>query len=464
MDGDENTTKKLIGSITLYADLLKADDKKHLINFVLKTRISENAKIRLNKSYDSVDEFNFVLKTRISENAKIRLNKSYDSVDELIKDIRNNFVARTSATTISTQLHQIKQQNKTLSEFGQEIEQLLSEWNFEQFSFSFWINTDKIILPLESKYNVYTVIPPRCEIIKYFWVDDVDDCVVLPNEIAQGVFIAGIIARPNLYFWVDDVDDCVVLPNEIAQGVFIAGIIARPNLHTIPIRILNTNDKEIKIKNFKPTTAKLYNFESYTFDSNQITVNRVDNILDLINVTGLNKEEQHSICAKYADVFLLDNDPVTVTNITQETITLRKNKQWRIVIDYRLLNKSVEDDRFPLPNITEILDSSVEDDRFPLPNITEILDSLSGAFYFTYLDLSQGYYLVELDQNSRKYTAFTTSKGKFQMTRLPMGLKTSPSSFSRVMTIAMSGLNFESCFVYLDDLIVFGNNLQNHKI
>ncbi|KAK9730845.1 Integrase zinc binding domain [Popillia japonica] len=625
MDGDENTTKKLIDSITLYADLLKADDKKHLINFVLKTRISENA--------------------------KIRLNKSYDSVDELIKDIRTNFVARKSATTISTQLHQIKQQNKTLSEFGQEIEQLLSDltlaqadgnenllnylrpvnekiainsfsngvrsqelrtilksrnceslkeaintaideernrpspsnvfhfnraWgnqrgyrgftdnrnasnssnsnqyfntrgnynnfrraqaspasrsrvgnrgsrgnrdilasnsvidkteqviingiagstkaigatniplscqnnkiyhkflvvnnincdisgiigidflskhnaviDFEQFSFSFWINTDKIILPLESKYNVYTVIPPRCEIIKYFWVDDVDDCVVLPNEIAQGVFIAGIIARPNL--------------------------------HTIPIRILNTNDKEIKIKNFKPTTAKLYNFESYTFDSNHITVNRVDNILDLINVTGLNKEERdsiHKICAKYADVFLLDNDPVTpesgnsqkaeidrqIDKMLQEGIIeeTRSNwsspvlivpkksdssghKQWRIVIDYRLLNKSVEDD------------------RFPLPNITEILDSLSGAFYFTHLDLSQGYYQVELDQNSRKYTAFTTSKGQFQMTRLPMGLKTSPSSFSRVMTIAMSGLNFESCFVYLDDLIVFGNNLQNHN-
>ncbi|KAK9752246.1 Reverse transcriptase (RNA-dependent DNA polymerase) [Popillia japonica] len=58
---------------------------------------------------------------------------------------------------------------------------------------------------------------------------------------------------------------------------------------------------------------------------------------------------------------------------------------------------------------------------------------------------------------------FTTNKGQFQMTRLPMGLKTSPSSFSRVMTIAMSGLNFESCFVYLDDLIVFGNSLQNHN-
>ncbi|KAK9752544.1 Retrotransposon gag protein [Popillia japonica] len=85
---------------------IKADDKKHLINFVLKTRTSENA--------------------------QIRLNKSYDSVDELIKDIRNNFVARKSATTISTQLHQIKQQNKTLSEFGQEIEQLLSDLTLAQ--------------------------------------------------------------------------------------------------------------------------------------------------------------------------------------------------------------------------------------------------------------------------------------------------------------------------------------------
>ena len=124
---------------------------------------------------------------------------------------------------------------------------------------------------------------------------------------------------------------------------------------------------------------------------------------------------------------------------------LNGNKKWRVVIDYRLLNQKVEDD------------------RFPLPNINDIIDSLAGAFYFSHLDLSQGYYQVELEQKSRKYTAFTTNKGQFQMTRLPMGLKTSPSSFSRVMTIAMSGLNFESCFIYLDDLIVFGNNLQNHN-
>lgn len=49
------------------------------------------------------------------------------------------------------------------------------------------------------------------------------------------------------------------------------------------------------------------------------------------------------------------------------------------------------------------------------------------------------------------------------MTRMPMGLKTSPSAFSRMMNIAMSGLNHEKCLVYLDDLVIFGKNLFDHN-
>lgn len=120
-------------------------------------------------------------------------------------------------------------------------------------------------------------------------------------------------------------------------------------------------------------------------------------------------------------------------------------KKFRVVIDYRLLNQNIVDD------------------KFPLPNINEILDSVSGAMLFTKLDLAQGFYQVELDADSRPLTAFTTSKGMYQMKRLPMGMKISPSSFSRLMTVAMSGLNYEKCFVYLDDLIVFGRNLQSHN-
>ncbi|CAH2088982.1 unnamed protein product [Euphydryas editha] len=118
-------------------------------------------------------------------------------------------------------------------------------------------------------------------------------------------------------------------------------------------------------------------------------------------------------------------------------------KKWRLVIDYRKIN------------------NVIENDKFPLPNITEILNSLSGCIYFSHLDLHQAFYNVNLDKESRQYTAFCS--GQYQMTRMPMELKTSPSSFSRMMTIAMAGLNYEKCLVYQDDLVVYGNSLHPHN-
>lgn len=46
---------------------------------------------------------------------------------------------------------------------------------------------------------------------------------------------------------------------------------------------------------------------------------------------------------------------------------------------------------------------------------------------------------------------------------MPMDLKTSPNSFSRMMNIALAGLSYEKCPIYLDDLIVFGRNLEIHN-
>lgn len=57
-------------------------------------------------------------------------------------------------------------------------------------------------------------------------------------------------------------------------------------------------------------------------------------------------------------------------------------KKGRLLIDYRKLN------------------NCIEDDKFPLPSITEILDSLSGCIYFSHLDLYQGFHNVELDKDS----------------------------------------------------------------
>lgn len=60
------------------------------------------------------------------------------------------------------------------------------------------------------------------------------------------------------------------------------------------------------------------------------------------------------------------------------------NKKYRAVIDYRNLNKCIQDD------------------KFPLPNITYIIDRLGKATNFSCLDLSQGYYQVELDKHRER--------------------------------------------------------------
>lgn len=106
MNGEENTTKALIDSMMLYSEMLKPEHTKFLIKFVLKTRLSENA--------------------------KIRLNKSYDSLEALAEDIRINFITQKSAAVLSNQLHQIRQLEKSIDDFGSEVEQLLSELTLAQ--------------------------------------------------------------------------------------------------------------------------------------------------------------------------------------------------------------------------------------------------------------------------------------------------------------------------------------------
>ena len=117
----------------------------------------------------------------------------------------------------------------------------------------------------------------------------------------------------------------------------------------------------------------------------------------------------------------------------------------RLAIDYKKLN------------------TVVNDDKFPLPNIEDIVDALGGTKPFSHLDLPQGYYQCLLKPEDRSMTAFSTPLEQQQMTRLPMGLKISPLSFSRLMTIAMSGRDTTKCLVCLDHIIVFGKSIEEYN-
>src|SRR6218665_1891596 len=65
---------------------------------------------------------------------------------------------------------------------------------------------------------------------------------------------------------------------------------------------------------------------------------------------------------------------------------------------------------------------------------------------------------------SREKTAFGTRRGIFHFRSLPFGLCNSPASFRRMMNLAMTGLNYDVCLIYLDDIIVFAPDLETHLL
>jgi len=120
-------------------------------------------------------------------------------------------------------------------------------------------------------------------------------------------------------------------------------------------------------------------------------------------------------------------------------------RKYRICVDFRKLN-----------------DLTVGD-FYPLPNIQEILDKLSRARYFSALNCASGYWQVPLADEDRAKTAFSTATGHYVYLRMPFGLKSAPSIFERLINQVFVGLLGTRCFVYLDDLILYGETLQEHN-
>ncbi|KRH93912.1 DNA dependent reverse transcriptase, partial [Pseudoloma neurophilia] len=79
------------------------------------------------------------------------------------------------------------------------------------------------------------------------------------------------------------------------------------------------------------------------------------------------------------------------------------------------------------------------------------------------LDLKDGYYQVNFAKEDRMKTAFLDPKGRLmQFTKMPQGFKNSPAIFQRGMQIVLKDLLYEKCFCYLDDILVFGKDENEH--
>lgn len=122
----------------------------------------------------------------------------------------------------------------------------------------------------------------------------------------------------------------------------------------------------------------------------------------------------------------------------------KKDGGKRLVVDYRKIN------------------SKIAFDTFPLPTIETALMNFGGAKIFSVLDLNSAYHQVPLDRESQQYTTFTTPFGSFAYTRLPFGLTVGSQVLSRILANIFSDAAWEFLFLYLDDLVIFSKNFEEH--
>jgi hypothetical protein len=97
-----------------------------------------------------------------------------------------------------------------------------------------------------------------------------------------------------------------------------------------------------------------------------------------------------------------------------------------------------------------------------MPLVQENLDRLNGNQYFSFVDLKDAYYHIEIRSEDKHKTGIVTPFGPYHYECLAFGLAGSPYTFTRVMDEVLLGLGNVTCLVFMDDVLNFGRTLQEH--
>lgn len=290
----------------------------------------------------------------------------------------------------------------------------------------------------------------------------------------------------------------IIFENE----AFIHSGLYRAENFKVKLMVTNTTNRATEIEVLKGSIEK-NNFETGCPENTATELRSRSNLFDQLRLDHLNQEERVGLIkliSDYQGIFHLKSDNLTFTNVVKHRIDTKDDipvytksyrypyslkeevqsqirdllqqgiirqsnspwsspiwvvpkktdasglKKWRLVVDYRKLNEKTIDD------------------KYPIPNITEVLDKLGRCNYFTTLDLASGFHQIEVHPRDISKTAFTVEHGKYEFLKMPFGLKNAPSTFQRVMDNVLRNLLGKVCLVYMDDIIVYSTSLQEHLV
>lgn len=134
------------------------------------------------------------------------------------------------------------------------------------------------------------------------------------------------------------------------------------------------------------------------------------------------------------------NSPLVVVPKKSQT----DEKKYRLVIDYKNVNKLTETQ------------------TFPMPSHDEELGKMNGCQIFSTLDVEAAFHQIKLRDTDKEKTAFTLNNRKFHFKRMQFGLKGSPITWQLYLTSILSVLTFNNIMAYMDDILTYSKTVDGH--
>lgn len=133
----------------------------------------------------------------------------------------------------------------------------------------------------------------------------------------------------------------------------------------------------------------------------------------------------------------------SITWISSMIPVIKANGKLRLVVDLRALNKAI---------VRTI---------FLMPTINHVVEKLAGSEIFSTIDLSNAFYHIRLDEESKALTTFWSGEQYYRFARLPFGLSSAPDIFQRALQEVVLK-DCENQMNYLDDIIIYTKTREHH--